>query len=127
MKLIDYDGMWVPALADMNSGEVGHPAYQHPQRIRDKTYSLEVDRFPLLLIATALRAVKIGGRALWEKHDAGDGLLFRQADLEAPTKSPLFHDLVRSSDSVTAMLADRLLTALRGDLASAPLLEEVLP
>ena len=66
LKLIDYDGMWVPALADQNSGEVGHPAYQHPQRIREKTYSLEVDRFPLLLIATALRAVKVGGRACGE-------------------------------------------------------------
>ena len=56
LKLIDYDGMWVPALAGTKSGEVGHPGYQHPQRLREQTYSLEVDRFPLLLIATALRA-----------------------------------------------------------------------
>ena len=127
LKLIDYDGMWVPALANRHSGEVGHPAYQHPLRIRDRTYSPEVDRFPLLLIAAALRAVKVGGRKLWEKYDAGDNLLFRRDDLEAPTKSPLFHDLVRSSEPVTAMLADHLLRALRGDVASAPLLEEVLP
>ncbi len=127
LKLIDYDGMWVPALADQNSGEVGHPAYQHPQRIREKTYSLDVDRFPLLLIATALRAVKVGGRALWQKYGTGDGLLFRQADLEAPTKSSLFHDLVHSADSMTAALAGRLIEALRGDPASAPLLDEVAP
>ena len=56
LKLIDYDGMWVPELAGRSSGEVGHPAYQHPQRLREGTYSLDVDRFPLLLIATALRA-----------------------------------------------------------------------
>src|SRR5689334_20331277 len=31
VKLIDYDGMFVPALAGSPSGEVGHPAYQHPQ------------------------------------------------------------------------------------------------
>ncbi len=74
-----------------------------------------MDRFPLLLIAAALRAVKVGGRKLWEKYDAGDNLLFRRDDLEAPTKSPLFHDLVRSSEPVTAMLADHLLRALRGD------------
>src|SRR5262249_8155880 len=44
VKLIDYDGMWVPALADKKSGEVGHPAYQHPQRLQQGTYSAEVDR-----------------------------------------------------------------------------------
>ena len=32
VKLIDYDGMFVPALAGNKSGEVGHPNYQHPQR-----------------------------------------------------------------------------------------------
>lgn len=37
VKLIDYDGMWVPALAAKKSGEVGHPAYQHPQRLREGT------------------------------------------------------------------------------------------
>ncbi len=126
LKIIDYDGMWVPALADKNSGEVGHPAYQHPERIRDKTYNLDVDRFPVLLIAAALRAVRVGGRKLWEKHDTGDGLLFLRTDLEAPTKSPLFHDLVRSSDPLTSALADHLIRSLRGGLASAPLLEEAL-
>ena len=56
LKLIDYDGMWVPALANKKSGEVGHPAYQHPQRLRENTYSAEVDRVPLLVVACALRA-----------------------------------------------------------------------
>jgi len=35
LKLIDYDGMWVPSLANTKSGEVGHPSYQHPQRLRE--------------------------------------------------------------------------------------------
>ena len=38
LKLIDYDGMFVPALADTPSGEVGHPNYQHPQRLREGAY-----------------------------------------------------------------------------------------
>ena len=42
-------------------------------------------------------------------------------------KSSLFHDLIRSSDPLTAALAGRLIEALRGDLASAPLLDEVAP
>src|SRR3954454_6139725 len=90
VRLIDYDGMFVPALADQKSGEVGHPAYQHPQRLREGTYSVEVDRFPHLVIYTALRALMVGGRYLWNKYDNGDNLLFRQQDLEAPDQSPLF-------------------------------------
>jgi serine/threonine protein kinase len=83
LKLIDYDGMWVTALAQRPSGEVGHPAYQHPQRLREGTYSPEADRFPHLVIYTALRALAVGGRALWERYDSGDNLLFRQADFAA--------------------------------------------
>ncbi len=62
VKLIDYDGMYVPALAQTKSGEVGHPNYQHPQRLREGIYKPEVDRFPLLVVGTA-RTGTVGGRA----------------------------------------------------------------
>src|SRR5262249_670029 len=55
VKLVDYDGMYVPALARSKSAEVGHPAYQHPQRLREGTYGPDVDRFPLLAIYCAIR------------------------------------------------------------------------
>src|SRR5262249_3588651 len=127
LKLIDYDGMFVPALARLPSGEGGHPSYQHPQRLRDALYNLEVDRFPLLLVATALTALKVKGRALWEKYDNGDNLLFKEQDLKAPTKSPLFLDLLRSGDPTTERLVDHMLKALKGDWKSAPLLEDLMP
>lgn len=127
LKLVDYDGMFVPALARRKSGEVGHPSYQHPQRLRQGTYSLEVDRFPLLLVATALRALAVKGRTLWEKYDNGDNMLFRETDLQAPTRSSLFLDLFKSGDAMTVSLADQMLKALRGGLESAPLLDDVLP
>ena len=46
LKLVDYDGMCVPALEMLKSIELGHPAYQHPQRLREGTYGLHIDRFP---------------------------------------------------------------------------------
>jgi hypothetical protein len=127
VKLVDYDGMFVPALTGGDSGEVGHPCYQHPQRMTERIYSLEVDRFPLLLVATALHAVKVGGRALWEKYDSGDNLLFREADLRAPVKSALFYELIKFADTRASFLAGQTLDALKGRLESVPLLEEVLP
>jgi WD40 repeat protein len=127
VKLIDYDGMWVPALARTPSGEVGHPAYQHPQRLREGTYNAEVDRFPLLVSYVAIRALMVGGRALWERYDNGDNLLFREQDLRTPRESPLFRETVRLPDPEVRRLVDCLSRAVYKPLEQTPLLEELLP
>src|SRR5262249_17487417 len=72
IKLIDYDGMYVPALAKQPSGEVGHPNYQHPQRLDDSSYGPEIDRFSLLVVAVAMQALSVVGARLWERYDVGD-------------------------------------------------------
>ena len=119
--------MWVPALAGKKSGEVGHPSYQHPQRLREGTYNIEVDRFPLLLIATALRALKARGKALWDKYDNGDNLLFKEADLREPAQSALFQELIHIGDPSAVGLTAPLLKSLWARLELAPLLEELMP
>jgi WD40 repeat protein len=123
IKLIDYDGMFVTALAALPSGEVGHPAYQHPQRLREATYSADVDRFPILVIFVAIRALMVGGRALWERYDNGDNLLFRRQDLEAPNKSILFAELLKLEDATLRSLVERLIDAARKPLAETPLID----
>jgi WD40 repeat protein len=127
VKLIDYDGMWVPALAQKTSGEVGHPNYQHPQRSRDGIYSAEVDRFPLLVVATALRAVTVGGKALWQRYDNGDNLLFKESDIKAPDDSPVFRELAGATDPLLQKLVGRLRQACRDRLDQTPLLAELIP
>jgi serine/threonine protein kinase len=32
LRLVDYDGMYVPAMRNFASNELGHPNYQHPNR-----------------------------------------------------------------------------------------------
>jgi len=125
VKLIDYDGMFVPALSGKKSGEVGHPSYQHPQRLREGIYSPEVDRFPVLLIATALRAIRAKGKSLWDTYDNGDNLLFRQQDLEEPTKSALFSELLQLPDPADRFLVEQLIDATKKPLAMSPLLEDM--
>jgi WD40 repeat protein len=125
VKLIDYDGMWVPALASKPSGEVGHPSYQHPQRLREGGYNQEVDRFPLLAIYVALRALIVGGRQLWERYDNGDNLLFRQADFEAPGRSPLFSELMQIHDPLTRSLVELLVQASEKPLEQMPLFQDL--
>jgi serine/threonine protein kinase len=125
VKLIDYDGMWVPALAGVPSGEVGHPAYQHPQRLREGTYGPEVDRFSLLVIYCAIRALEVGGRKLWERYDNGDNLLFRQQDFESPEQSPLFSELLRMNQAEVRKLAASLIDAAQLPIDQTPQLEEL--
>jgi hypothetical protein len=127
LKLIDYDGMWVPALAGKKSGELGHPSYQHPQRARDGAYSLEVDRFPLLLVYCAVRAVAVGGRALWQKYDCGDNLLFCESDLCSPRESPLLQELIRLNNLELREWVNHLSRAVYKPLDQVPLLEELVP
>src|SRR5580700_10593082 len=100
LKLIDYDGMYVPSLADYHSGEIGHPNFQHPLRLKEKLYNGDVDRFPHLVIASALRATVLGGKALWDKFDNGDNLLFKEADLRDPAKAVVFKTLWEMHDNV---------------------------
>jgi WD40 repeat protein len=126
IKLVDYDGMMVPSLEGRNSGEVGHPAYQHPQRGRERTYSAEVDRFPLLVIYCAIRALVVGGQLLWDAYDNGDNLLFRQQDFESPGSSPLFSELLTFEDTTIHFMVEKLIEAVGAPLDQTPLLEDLI-
>src|SRR5262249_50560175 len=110
LRLIDYDGMWVPELAGRPPGEVGHPNYQHPQRLQEGGYSAEIDRFSHLLIYVAFRCLACGGAALWQKHDNGENLLFKEGDFRAPAASKLWPDLLSLPDEGAALLAAHLLS-----------------
>jgi hypothetical protein len=125
LKLVDYDGMFVPALTGRQSGEVGHRNYQHPQRLRGYGYGPEMDRFGLLVVAAALRCLRVGGRALWDRYNTGDNLLFRAADFAAPHDSPLFAELLRLDDPQGRGLAARLMAAAQKPLEQTPSLDEV--
>ncbi|HEY7426315.1 MAG TPA: hypothetical protein VH682_18935 [Gemmataceae bacterium] len=127
VKLIDYDGMCVPALIGQKSGEVGHPAYQHPERLRTGAYNVEVDRFSLLSIGAALRCLAVGGRSLWERYDNGDNLLFRHSDLQVPAESPLFKELLEIGDAQARTLVKELHRACQGSLVKVPLLTDLVP
>ncbi len=126
LKLIDYDGMWVPALAKSPSGEVGHPNYQHPLRKKEQLYNADVDRVPHLVIASALRAACVGGKALWDKFDNGDNMFFREADLQNPGKAQIFKTLWTLGDPVLRTLIGHLAMSVGQPLRKTPWLDDVL-
>ncbi|HEY7329133.1 MAG TPA: hypothetical protein VH592_15935 [Gemmataceae bacterium] len=126
LKLIDYDGMFVPALADRPSEEVGHPHYQHPRRLHEGGYNRQMDRFSHLLIYTALRCLRVGGEKLWLSYDNQENLLFREEDFLQPSKSRLLHELWGLPDREVRGLVGHLLLASQGPLGAVPTLDELL-
>jgi hypothetical protein len=127
LKLIDYDGMFVPSLAHTPSGEAGHPNFQHPTRASSRAYSPELDRFPHLVVATALKALEVFGSDLWQRYDSGDNLLFVDTDFRDPARSPLFRELWESPNDSLRLLVARLAVACQRPLSATPWLDEIAP
>jgi formylglycine-generating enzyme required for sulfatase activity len=124
MKLVDYDGMFVPALHGQHSNELGHANYQHPKR-EAGDYDERLDAFAALVIYLSLRAV-VGTPELWPAYHNGDNLLFKNSDLIRPDGSPLFTQLLRSRDPIIVALTELLTQACMGALAVVPDLENAI-
>ena len=125
LRLIDYDGVHVPALASMRSPELGHPAFQHPQRSRDGIYSADVDRFSHLVIYTGIHCLTVGREDLWSRFNNAENLLFREEDFRDPAHSDVFRTLWKLPDLDARTLVGRLALACESPLDQTPLLEEV--
>lgn len=94
LKLIDYDGMYVPALAGRPSHEKGHENYQHP--LRENDFGPDLDNFSAWVILLSIRAVAHEPQ-LWDRFNGGDEcLLFRRRDFLNPDRSPLIQALLGS-------------------------------
>jgi len=119
LRLVDYDGMFVPSLRGRPASESGDPNYQHPRRTLQ--FDAELDRFAAITIVLALRALMAEPR-LWQTYNTGDNLLFRRADFANPSASPLFRDLA----VLTSMreLAQRFANICQAEYARVPTLDE---
>ncbi len=128
LKLVDYDGMCVPALVGAECLEFGTPPYQHPRRKAQAQLSLRLDDFSALLICIALHALAVDP-ALWGKYveqTNNDKLLFREDDFRFPQKSALRHDLLNSARPYVREMTERLFAAAGGNLDEVPRLDEII-
>jgi uncharacterized protein YjbI with pentapeptide repeats len=113
LKLVDYDGMYVPALRGAPPLEVGHPNYQPPTR-SSKDFSDRLDEFSFEVISLSLRALASQPN-LWETfHEDNKNLIFRQNDFQEPELSPVFQSIANIPDDETRALCDRLIRRCHG-------------
>ena len=122
LVLVDYDGMYVPALRGWPAAEMGSASYQHP--LRQDQFSPTLDRFSAIVIDMALQALA-AAPGLWTKYNTGDNILFGKKDFSEPETSPLLHDLEQIPHLRQAV--HRLRTICRGPFDAIPKLDDVLP
>ena len=109
LKLVDYDGMYVPALRGIPPQEIGHPNYQPPSR-SPKDFGDRLDEFSFEVISLSLRALATEPK-LWETfHEDNKNLIFRQNDFQEPQLSPVFQAIAQIPDDETRELCDRLIS-----------------
>jgi hypothetical protein len=123
LRLIDYDGMYVPALAGHRAVELGHRNYQHPQRkARPDFFGPSLDNFSVWVIYLSLLAVAVEP-AVWSSVGGGDEcLLLREEDLRNPGESNALRLLGASPALEVQNLLSHFLTVVRSPLEQVPAL-----
>ena len=94
LVLIDYDGMFVPAMKGQKSREMGSSDFRHPVRT-EETFNEHIDDFSLASILLSLRVIA-EEPALLEKYGAADRLLFSEKDYRNIHDCQLLKDIFPS-------------------------------
>ncbi len=90
IQLIDYDGMYVDEIKDLRSEELGHLNFQHPGRKSKNPFGPGLDRFSLISLRVALKALR-ADPSIWAKTKSElDAIVFRANDFADPSASLAF-------------------------------------
>lgn len=105
LRLIDYDGMFVPALSGKQSNELGHRNYQLPTRTA-RDYGSYLDNFSAWVVYVSLLALAVHPE-LWSAHRGGDEcLILRKDDFLRPESSAILRDLNASPNTQLRFLVE---------------------
>jgi hypothetical protein len=120
-RLVDFDGLFVPAMTGWSASEIGHQHYQHPAR--DAHYfNADLDNFSGLVIYLSLIALAARPELWAQFHD--ENLLFTKDDFLAPERSRLLAQ-IKEIGGEQRDLAELLATAARAEAEAVPSLLDV--
>lgn len=89
LVLLDYDGVFVPALTGFQANELGHANFQHPGR-QASMFNDRLDRFSFITLELSLRLLE-ERPALWDETLSDEeGFIFRAHDYADPVHSGNF-------------------------------------
>ena len=117
LVLVDYDGMYVPAMKGQKARELGSPDFRHPLRTEDD-FDEHIDDFSIATILLSLKVISLQPSLLEDYGDA-DRLLFSEKDYRDLSKSELLwilQSLAQDKD-LTTLLSLFNLAASLGNLS----------
>lgn len=80
LVLVDYDGMYVPAMKGYKARENGSPGFRHPSRMESE-FDEHIDDFSIASIALSLKAIALKP-SLYAEYGGNDRLLFSEKDFQ---------------------------------------------
>ena len=117
LTLVDYDGMFVPAMKGQKSPTIGTKDFSHPLRTIDD-FDETIDDFALASIALSLKAISLNP-SLLQTYGASDRLLFSAADYLDLSKSNTFAALqgLLADEETRTLLSMFLLASAKKNLS----------
>lgn len=95
--LVDYDGMYVPAMKGQKARELGSPDFRHPLRT-ENDFDEHIDDFPLVSILLSLKAICLNQRMLEDNYALQNRLLFSEDDYRDIYNSEVIRKVFPSAD-----------------------------
>jgi hypothetical protein len=121
LKLVDYDGMYVPGMPADYGCESGHKHFQHPRRSA-AGFGPTIDHFSFIAVDLSLAAL-IEEPGLYRRYcQGGETILFRAADFAEPDRSEVFRRLAQFP--ALRRPIEHFAAVCRGDVAAVPTLAE---
>ena len=117
LTLVDYDGMFVPAMKGQKSPTIGTKDFSHPLRTIDD-FDETIDDFALASIALSLKAISLKP-SLLDEYGAADRLLFSADDYRDLSKSKVMSALqeLMNDEELTTLLSMFFLASAKKNLA----------
>ena len=117
LTLVDYDGMFVPAMKGQTSPTIGTKDFSHPLRTIDD-FDETIDDFALASMALSLKAISLNP-SLLDEYGASDRLLFSAADYLDLSKSKTMTALqgLLADEETKTLLSMFLLASAKKDLS----------
>ena len=121
LTLVDYDGMFVPAMKGQKSPTIGTKDFSHPLRTVDD-FDETIDDFALESIALSLKAISLKP-SLLDEYGAADRLLFSAEDYRDLSKSKVLAALqeLMNDEEVNTLLSLFLLAKTKKNLVMCSL------
>ena len=121
LTLVDYDGMFVPAMKGQKSPTIGTKDFSHPLRTVDD-FDETIDDFALASIALSLKAISLKP-SLLDEYGAADRLLFSAEDYRDLSKSKVLAALQElvNDEEVNTLLSLFLLAKTKKNLVMCSL------